>query len=76
MTRTNPYIGRFIKITYCWCCAPAYFPLQPGTIHKVVRAPEGFKNSENCVWVRGLGAFCSLQKEEFNFIIHRSGKKN
>jgi REP element-mobilizing transposase RayT len=71
MKRLHPYIGRYIKITYCWCCAPSYFNLQPNTIHKIVRAPEGFKNSKNCVWVRGIGAFCSLQKEEFNFIIYR-----
>ena len=67
----HPYIGHYIKITYCWCGNPTYFNLKPGTIHKIVRAPDGGKNSKRCVWVRGIGGFCSLQQEEFIFIIHR-----
>lgn len=69
--KRHPYIGQYIQITYCWCTAPAYWNLKPGTIHKIVRAPEGFKNHKKCIWVRGEGAFCSLQQDEFKFIIHR-----
>ncbi len=69
MVRTkNPFIGKLIKITECWCKAPSYWSMEPGSIHIVVEPPPNCKNSKNTIWVNGMNEPVSLLKEEFEFI--------
>jgi hypothetical protein len=77
MIRTKDnFIGRTVKITYCWSCSPAYFNLQPKTTHIIVPAPENCKNSDRGVWVRGVGQFVYLQKGEYEFTLVRTKFNN
>ena len=70
MIRNNdPYVGKLIKITYCWAIGnPVYSKFLPGSTHFIITSPPGCRNSEKGVWVKGFTDNAYLNKEEYQFI--------
>ena len=71
MIRTkDPYIGRFIRVIYCWAVLnPSYANCKQDSIHSVIKPEDDkMKNCQYHVWIRGEGQDVLLWKGEYEFI--------
>lgn len=57
-----------IKIDFCHANGPQFRNLRPGSIHRVVTPPDGYKNDHTGMWVMGVGEPVKVLTEEFSVI--------
>lgn len=64
----DSYIGRKVKVIYCWSASPVYSNLKPNTIHTIIPASPGSRNNNSGVWVKGVGDVARLIEGEYKFV--------
>lgn len=61
----DPVIPTEIEIVFCSAYGEKFKNLIPGSKHKVVTPPDGYKNDRTGVWVMGIGEPVRVLTREF-----------
>ena len=67
--------GDKIEITVCTALGRTFSNLVPGSIHEIVKPPQGYVNDQNGVWVMGIGKKVRVFSNEFKKVKEHDSKR-